>query len=211
MSRFLSSLALGILVAIGLFLVMNSLIQGGGDFRAQADEGAMVDFVRVERETQEQLKERRIPQKPPPPQEPPPPPQLEVQNQDRPPQQRVDMITPAINATLGDGAGPFLGGFGQGQAAAEGDAIPIVRIAPQYPREAAMRGLEGWVDFEFTIEPDGSVSDPIAVDYSDRQFVRPAMRAILRWKFKPRVVDGRPVPRQARQRIDFSMEAEEGG
>jgi protein TonB len=37
-------------------------------------------------------------------------------------------------------------------------------------------------------------------------FDREAIRAILKWKFKPRVVDGEAVERRATQTIDFKLE-----
>ena len=87
--------------------------------------------------------------------------------------------------------------------------IPIVRIDPQWPREALIEGTEGWVEVEFTILPDGSVEDPIVTDSEPRGlFDRNALRAILRWKFKPRVVDGEAVSRRAEQRIDFILNPE---
>ncbi len=39
---------------------------------------------------------------------------------------------------------------------------------------------------------------------------REAIRAILKWKFKPRVVDGIAVERRATQIIDFSLDDAEG-
>ena len=85
--------------------------------------------------------------------------------------------------------------------------IPIVRIDPQWPREALLEGIQGWVEVEFTILPDGSVADPRVVNSEPRRvFDRNALRAILRWKFKPRIVDGQPVSRQATQRIDFILD-----
>ena len=39
-----------------------------------------------------------------------------------------------------------------------------------------------------------------------RVFNREAIRAILKWKFKPRVVDGIAVERRATQVIDFTLD-----
>ena len=39
-----------------------------------------------------------------------------------------------------------------------------------------------------------------------RVFNREAIRAILKWKFKPRVIDGVAVDRTATQIIDFSLD-----
>jgi periplasmic protein TonB len=162
----------------------------------------------VERETTEQLKERQIPQRPPPPEEPPPPPQLDVSDTNRPPPTRLNMAMPNIMGTLGEGGGPFLGGVG-GAGSADGDVIPIFRIPPQYPREAAMKGWEGTVRVRFTITEDGSVEDPTVIESSNRVFNRDALRAILRWKFRARIVDGRPVRREAETDIVFTLAPED--
>ena len=81
-----------------------------------------------------------------------------------------------------------------------------MRIDPQWPREALIEGTAGGVEFEFTILPDGTVEDPVVIDSEPpRLFDRNARRAILRWKFKPRIVDGQAVSRRATQRIDFVL------
>jgi protein TonB len=209
MVRFLASLGAGVAVALALFLLMNYLIQGGANFQREAQTGSLVDFVRVERETTEQLKERQIPRRPPPPEEPPPPPQLDVSDTNRPPPTRLNMAMPNIMGTLGEGGGPFLGGVGA-QGNADGDVIPIFRIPPQYPREAAMKGWEGVVTVRFTITEDGSVEDPVVVESTNRVFNRDALRAILRWKFRARIVDGRPERREATTDIVFSLAPEDG-
>jgi protein TonB len=62
------------------------------------------------------------------------------------------------------------------------------------------------VEIEFTIEPDGTVSDPKIVASNPRRiFDRNAIRAIYRWKFKPRIVDGKPIARRATQRLEFNI------
>jgi protein TonB len=104
------------------------------------------------------------------------------------------------------GDGMFIGNFGTVDKTAEGEAIPIVRIQPVYPRDAQMKGQSGWVTVEFTITPDGSVRDPRVLDAEPaRVFNREALRAILKWKFKPRVVDGVAVDRLATQTIEFNL------
>ena len=99
------------------------------------------------------------------------------------------------------------GSFAQVDKDAEGDIIPVVVIRPMYPRDAAIAGLEGWVKVEFTITEVGTVKDPRVIDADPpRVFNREAVRAILKWKFKPRVVDGVAVERRATQVIDFSLD-----
>ena len=120
------------------------------------------------------------------------------------------METPNIDISLGAGGGPFLGAWNPGDISSDGDVIPIVRINPQYPREALMTGTEGFVEIEFTIMEDGTVANAEVIRSEPRRiFNRAALRAIYRWKFKPRIIDGVAVQRRARQTIAFNMEPEE--
>jgi len=69
-----------------------------------------------------------------------------------------------------------------------------------------MKGTEGWVKLEFTILEDGTVSDVDVLDADPKRvFDRAAKKAILRWKFKPLVVDGKAQQRRATQVIDFKL------
>ena len=109
------------------------------------------------------------------------------------------------------GEGMFIGNFQQVDRTAEGDIIPVVVIRPMYPRDAAISGIEGWVKVEFTITALGTVKDVRVVDADPAQvFNREAVRAILKWKFKPRVVNGVAVERRATQVIDFSLHGSKG-
>jgi protein TonB len=205
--RLIVSSILGVLVAVALFLLMNRLISGDNNVDRDREQALRLDFIQVDQDELENIRERRKPPKPEPPKEPPPPPKLEVQDQDRPQRDmpRIDM--PRVNVGLASGAGPFLGNWSAGDPSAEGDVIPIVRIEPQFPREALIEGISGWVEIEFTIEADGTVSDPkITGSQPRRMFDRNAIRAIYKWKFKPRIIDGKPVPRRATQRLEFNLD-----
>ena len=77
------------------------------------------------------------------------------------------------------------------------DVIPLVRINPEYPNRARERGIEGWVQVQFTITPAGTVSDQKVVDADPKGlFERAALDAIGRWKYNPKVVDGRAMERR---------------
>ena len=117
------------------------------------------------------------------------------------------MDIPKLDVPLVGGEGMFIGNFQQVDQTAEGDIVPVVVIRPIYPREAAMSGIEGWVKVEFTITETGTVKDPRVIDAKPaRVFNREAIRAILKWKFKPRVVEGVAVERRASQVIDFTLD-----
>ena len=200
------SLLAGLTAAFALFLLMQSLIAHRDPTHGDAPRGAVVDFVRLAPEEIVARKERSRPPPPPPPARRPPPPRLAVPNTDKPPPTRAEFARPEVRVPAVGGTGPFLGGYALTPGSAEGDVIPIVRIAPRYPREARMRGAEGWVRVRFTINADGTVSNARVEEAEPRRlFDREAVRAILRWKFKPRIVDGVAVEREAEQVIEFRL------
>ena len=74
-------------------------------------------------------------------------------------------------------------------------AVPLVRIPPEYPQRAANQGLEGWVKVRFTITEIGGVEDAIIVESSASVFESSALKAIVRWRYNPEVVNGQAVER----------------
>lgn len=87
------------------------------------------------------------------------------------------------------------------------DVEPSARVAPVYPARARRVGIEGSVTVEFTITPQGRVTDLEIVASRPRGvFDASVTKAIRQWRFTPRVVDGRRVERRARKEIEFSLE-----
>ncbi len=195
-------------VTLGLFYAMYYMISQGKGELNKVESYSMVDFVRVKHETETRTKERRIPKKPPLPKNPPPPPKLSVAQDNRVDMPKLEMNMPRLTAS-GVKGGPFLGAVGASGGGNQGDGelIPLVKIAPRYPRKAALAGKEGWVKLEFTVTELGTVKDVRVIASKPRRiFDRAAKQAILKWKFKPRIVDGKPVPRRAVQVIEFKLE-----
>lgn len=197
-------------VACGLFLLMHGLISAGDGQRPEGEVISRIRFGKVEipADTVEQSR-LRLP--PPPPANPPPKrPKLQPSRLPQPVRDLPLTDLPVLDAPLVAGSGLYLGDFQPGQQQAEGDVMPVLVIRPMYPREAAIAGIEGWVRIEFTITETGAVKDPAIVGAEPPGvFNREAMRALLKWKFKPRVVDGVAVERRATQVIDFSLDASE--
>ena len=72
--------------------------------------------------------------------------------------------------------------------------LPSVRIEPDYPENAKLRGITGWVTFRFTVTRDGSVKDVEIVDAQPKRvWDAAALRAVSSWKYQPAIRDGRPV------------------
>ena len=206
-SRFLASLLLGVAITLVLFFIMQALIDSGDQAYRSDSDGQIMEFVRIKDDESLSLKDRRKPKKPEPPKEPPPPPKMIVEKQVKPTMNKVKIDIPNIDLPTIAGGGPFLGNWA-GNPLAEGDVLPIVRIDPQWPREALVEGIEGYVIVEVIIAADGSVASAVVLESVPRRlFDRNVIRAVLKWKFKPRIINGVAVERRAIQRLDFSLDA----
>ena len=87
-------------------------------------------------------------------------------------------------------------------AGSDRDVIPLVRINPDYPPRALSRGLEGWVQVQFTITATGTVKDAVVVNAEPKNiFDDAALKAIARWRYNPKVESGTAVERVGVQTI----------
>ena len=95
----------------------------------------------------------------------------------------------------------------------DGSYVPIFQVPPQYPRRAAERGIEGCVVLKYVVTEVGSVRDPQVVQSIPQGiFDRAAIRAALRYKYKPLIRDGNAVEVEGvTQRITFVLEGEGKG
>ena len=190
MQRIIIGLGIGGSVTFSLFILMAYLIKA--DVRPPLKEDSIsIQISMVEPDDDINLRVRRLPQKPQPPKNPPPPRTQRVAKAERPKVQSMNLNLGKVDVSLA-GNGLYLGP--PGGAMGDGEAIPMVIIQPRYPRKAAMEGIEGWVKFKFTISPDGTPKDVELIDAKPRRvFERDARRAIYKWKFKPKVVDGKAM------------------
>jgi len=199
LGRYVISIVVGSIVTVSLLFVMQLLIVTGKQALTDPRERHKLEFVRVKRNENLNI-EDIVPEKPPKPPETPPetPPQdMDNVNPDAP---TISVRPPTVQA------GTDIGGPG-GMNIAEGDYLPIVRVAPVYPARALSRGLEGFVDLSFTVTTAGTVKDPIVLQSTSSLFERAATRAVLKFKYKPRVVDGVPVEVSGvKTRISFQLE-----
>lgn len=93
------------------------------------------------------------------------------------------------------------------QTNADGDVINIFSATPIYPNRPLAQELEGYVDIRFTVTVAGSVRDPEVIFSSHRSFESAALKAIGKFKYKPRVVNGEPVEASGIEtRIRFKIE-----
>ena len=77
------------------------------------------------------------------------------------------------------------------------DYLPIKKVGPVYPRRAQNRGTEGFCVLTFTVTAEGAVKDPYvaaAEDCPNSIFLSASIRALSQFKYRPRIVNGKPVP-----------------
>jgi len=183
-TRYLMGLAFAVVMTFLLLWSMQSLISGGNKALTEAPRGNVLEFIRLKKE-QNLTKKERKPQKPAEPKKPPPtmqPPQVQQANPNE------NMVNTSFSANIVSDIG-LSGGLSLDSG--DGDYLPIVKVAPIYPRRAQSRGIEGYVIVEFIVTKNGSVREAIVIKAEPEGiFDRAAMDAALKFKYKPRVVDG---------------------
>jgi protein TonB len=185
--RLIIGLIAALAVTLSLFWVMQYLIATADRSLNEDSAGNLLDFVRVKRD--ETIERRQLkPEKPPPPDAPPP----------QPPTPQLDNLNPnaekiAISAVPVETDIEMTGGFSLGVG--EGDYLPIVKVAPIYPNRALTRGIEGFCVVQYTVTSLGTIKDPVIVESqcTSSLFHRASLNAALKFKYKPRVIDGEAV------------------
>lgn len=88
------------------------------------------------------------------------------------------------------------------------EPIPNVLVQPEYPSAASRRGIEGYVDLQFDVNPMGATENITVLQAEPaRIFDRAAVRAVKRWKFTPIQKDGKPATYKGMtHKITFKLE-----
>src|SRR5210317_2641775 len=180
--RMLLSILLAIPVVVGLFMVMHSLIDR--DFQnPEVSNTKIADLVQPDEDIQLESTVAK-PDKVEDPEEPPP--EMEMMqidlNMDTDIQNSAPVATVDVNIST------------TGMSSGDGEYLPIVKVAPIYPRRAQSRGISGYCIVEYTVTTSGAIRDPQAVDCEPAGvFEKASVKAALKFKYKPRVVDGEPI------------------
>jgi len=74
-----------------------------------------------------------------------------------------------------------------------GGIVELVSILPAYPKRLRDRGIEGYVLLQYTVTASGTIADIVVVESTHAGFERAAIKALLKFKYKPQVVDGKTV------------------
>jgi protein TonB len=198
--RYLVAAVLGGIVTFGLFFIMQALIAIGDARVDKSDRGKVIDFVRLKKDQDLQTKDKKKPEKEKQEEAPPPPPLSTAKA-------KPDSNAQGIQSDFNMNTNIKGSEMSIGQGAVDSDSIPLVRIDPTYPERAKERGIEGWVEVKFTISPRGTIEDPVVTSYHPSSiFNNSAIRAVRRWKYNPKIVNGKPVPRTEKVHLVFKLD-----
>ena len=206
-NRYSSPFILGLGLTLGLFFLMSVLISGGGDLNKSSSDSYFINFLMNASLDDLQIRSRRTIKKPKEPKAPPEMPKMKVKAEVPKPPQLVAQPLPKLSLTK-DFTSDLKGVAAGGSSSGDSEVTPIVRIEPLYPRKAALRGLEGFVILKFDITSQGTVSKVNVLQASPPQiFNQSAKQALLRWKYKPRTVSGKPVKQTGlKVKLEFKLE-----
>lgn len=188
--RLAIALPAAMVVTLGLLWGMQYLVSTGRPMSAESPGPAMLlDFVRIKREPPLEPRKRERPQRPRPAKAPPPePPPLVLQPAalgDR----TIAVSAPRVETNI------RLSHAGFSISDSSGDYLPIFKVAPNYPLQALRKGIEGYCIVQYTVTAQGSVRGVRVLDdqCTHESFREPSIQASLKFKYKPRIVDGMAV------------------
>ncbi|MBS0580277.1 MAG: energy transducer TonB [Proteobacteria bacterium] len=79
---------------------------------------------------------------------------------------------------------------------------------PDFPLLARERGIDGWVDLQFTVHRDGTLGDVTVIAAEPAGvFDQSALDAVRRWRYQPVMRDGQAVEQRARIRVRFAVKS----
>lgn len=199
MKRFLAIIPVALFTTAGLFAFMAYLIDSDEVAPPNVIDTPLVNIYQTPEDSPKNEIDRRIPQPP----EPTPPMPTQTMTPDTAsapsdfgyqPSGLEIQTTKANLSTLG--------------GAPDNDARPIVQVNPKYPIDAARNGTEGWVKLAFDINAIGEVINVRVLDsLPKRIFDGAAKKALRRWKYQAKTIDGKPVVQQnITVQLDFKMD-----
>ncbi len=183
--RILFGATLGLLFTGGLFFLMLSLVESSDYEIENKPSRKLADIYMPERDIEIRV-DRKKPEKPQEPDEPPP-------EMAQPLPDNFDIALDAINIAPVSKF-EFNISAGSGFSSSDGEYLPIVKVQPVYPRRAERRGIAGYCIVEYTVTRSGAIANPVPVDCQPQGiFEKNSVSAALKFKYKPRVVDGESI------------------
>lgn len=205
MKRITLSFMAALFMSLALFLMMESLVSLRQASFEKPPKPSMVEFIRLDQQSDLELKNRDLPKKLPP-KTPPTRPAMnysEAHQSKNTALSALQVQRPGLGSELG-----LKGGLALGKMPMDRDTVPVVRVEPMYPARAAQRRIEGWVVVEFSIGKMGTVGNvKVVKSEPGTVFDRAALSSVRKWKYKPRVNNGVAVATDGHQtKITFKLD-----
>ncbi|WP_299021996.1 energy transducer TonB [uncultured Photobacterium sp.] len=202
MLRLLIALPVALAMALGLFTFMAWMVDNGQQRAPSEKQFLAFDMVMVEQEQEVQRRQRTVPEKPDMPE--PPPEAVPASSQTVNTAVAPSMPSLSLDTTISGLAinAPQFSDFGANQ-----QAMPLYRVEPRYPARAKKQKVEGYVLLSFTIDKTGRPRDISVLEAKPRRlFNREAIRALRKWKYQPKVVDGKAIAQVGQTvRLEFKI------
>jgi protein TonB len=186
-------------VTFAIFFIIQALISQASELNKSKK---APNFIRIKQDDSLQERKRTIPDKPPTPKRPPQP-QVELDVSKPPPTANLDFDMPDFSLPT-DFSGAFMGNL-ESMGTGTSQLIPIVKVAPRCPREAQISGIDGSVTLVLNVNSNGRVSSiQVKSAKPTRVFNSEAIKAVKRWQFKPKTIDGIAVDQKGELLVEFS-------
>ena len=199
--RWIIGVPVAAFVTIGLFVLMMTLI--AEEFKPQDKVASasfeinptVEDIKVIKRETKVQQVKKVI--------TPPPPPMIERQQAAKP-QERIASLEGAIP----EFEAPKIDKQNFKIAVSDRDAQPLVRIPPIMPPRAEK---SGHCRVRFDVSPEGAPFNVVATYCTQKLFERATIKSVQKWKYNPKIVDGRSVARKGvENKVTYRLTDERG-
>lgn len=202
--KYLTSTILAVVVISALFLFIRLLTLAENVSVETSISNNVIDFVRIQSESVTR-KKSRLPEKPPELPSEPATPSIQPIQAESVKIINVNAALPNLKTSLE--TIPFSANYTP-DATETSEVIPIFRVEPQYPPRAYNRGIEGWVKAEFDISETGSVENIRIIDSKPRNiFNRYVIKALKKFRFRPKIVDGVAVKQSSSQFFEFKLKS----
>ncbi len=110
---------------------------------------------------------------------------------------------------VGSGNGGGVGGGAGGGVYRAGNGVsqpvPLYHPEPEYSEDARKAKLQGSVLLYIEVDASGKVINPKVIKALGLGLDEKAIEAVLKWKFKPGMKDGKPVPVSATVEVNFRL------
>ena len=176
------SILLAVAVVLGLFMIMHKLIDADYVDPGVA-ERKIADLVQPDEEIELETTTPK-PDKVEDPEEPPP--EMEMVQIEMDMDVDIENVAPKTQVDITIDS--------TGMSSGDGEYLPIVKVAPIYPRRAQSRGITGYCIVEYTVTASGAIRDPQPVDCQPSGvFDSASVKAAEKFKYKPRMIDGEAI------------------